>query len=279
MKPVFKYSGGKTRELKRIRALIEDNNITFNRVVEPFVGGGAFAFAQEKPAVISDIRANNIDVYRAIQDETQFKLLSHEVDALKDIRDKKKLESTFYYWRDDKYQNCSALWEKAMRWIVLRQLCFSGMDSVNAKTGKFNVPYGWYDTFATRLSVEHHRLLQSWEIHERSFEESIAASTETDFIFVDPPYLDRNSDYGSQDHSLAMHHQLSASLHATPATWLLIHTQHPFYEEQYKRFTIVPKAFRYASQWKGRPQSDRHVEHLYITNHTNLMTSLFMESR
>jgi DNA adenine methylase len=279
VKPVFKYSGGKTRELKRIRALIEDNNITFNRVVEPFVGGGAFAFDQEKPAVISDVRANNIDVYRAIQDETQFKLLSQAVDALKGITDKKKLESTFYYWRDDKYQNCSALWEKAMRWIVLRQLCFSGMDRVNKKTGKFNVPYGWYDTFTTRLSVEHHRLLQTWEIHERSFEESIAASTETDFIFVDPPYLDRNSDYGSQDHSLAMHQQLCASLHATPATWLLIHTRHPFYEEQYKRFTIVPKAFRYASQWKGRTQTDRHVEHLYITNHPNLTTSLFMESR
>ena len=48
MKPIFKYSGGKTRELKRINEIIV--GIKFDRVVEPFVGGGAFSFDQEKPA-------------------------------------------------------------------------------------------------------------------------------------------------------------------------------------------------------------------------------------
>ena len=49
MKPIFKYSGGKGRELKRIKTLIPSIN-EFDRVVEPFAGGAAFAFDLEKPA-------------------------------------------------------------------------------------------------------------------------------------------------------------------------------------------------------------------------------------
>ena len=229
MKPIFKYSGGKTRELKRINEII--TGIKFDRVVEPFVGGGAFSFDQEKPALVSDIRTNNIDVYKAVQDEIQFKFLLEKVEELKLITDRKKLQKEFYYWRDEKYQKCNSLWEKAMRWIVLRQLCFSGMDRVNLKTGKFNVPYGWYPKFTTKLSIEYHNLLKTWEIKECSFEESIDVSNENDFIFIDPPYLERNSDYGSNDHSLELHEKLFECLNTTKVKWLLIHTRHPFYEK------------------------------------------------
>ena len=103
MKPIFKYSGGKTRELKRIHEII--SGIEFDRVVEPFAGGAAFAFDQEKPALVSDIRSNNVDVYKAVQDEIQFKFLLEKVEELKLITDRKELEKEFYYWRDEKYQN------------------------------------------------------------------------------------------------------------------------------------------------------------------------------
>ena len=280
MKPIFKYSGGKTRELKRINEII--SGIEFDRVVEPFAGGAAFAFAQEKPALISDIRSNNIDVYKAVQDETEFKTLLNEVEETKKETDKKELETIFYHWRDDKYQNCNTLWEKAFRWIIIRQLCYSGMDRVNTKTGKFNVPYGWYPKFTTSLNKEHHDLLKGWEIKECSFEESILESTEDDFIFLDPPYLERNSDYGSNDHSLELHKKLFECLNSTKSKWLLIHTQHSFYEDSYKDFNILTDDFVYASQWSPRvkkslnlkgkegrklaEQSDRKVKHLYITN-------------
>jgi len=265
MKPIFKYSGGKTRELKRIDEII--SKVQFDRVVEPFMGGGAFSFNQEKPALVSDIRTNNMDVYRAVKDEIQFKLLLEKVEELKLVTDIEELEKHFYYWRDDKYQNCNALWEKAMRWIVIRQLCFSGMDRVNSKSGKFNVPFGWYKKFTTKLNIKHHELLQTWEIKECSFEKSIADSNENDFIFIDPPYLERNSDYGDNVHSLKLHEKLLESLENVKSKWLLIHTQHPFYEKNYKKFNTLTKDFQYASQWKGRYQKDRKVEHLYITNY------------
>ena len=281
MKPIFKYTGGKARELKRIHKII--SGIEFDRVVEPFVGGGAFAFDQEKPALVSDIRANNIDVYKAVQDEAEFTTLLNKVEETKKETDRKELEKIFYHWRDEKYQNCDTLWEKAFRWIIIRQLCYSGMDRVNGKTGKFNVPYGWYPKFATRLNIEHHNLLKDWEIKECSFEESILESTEDDFIFLDPPYLERNSDYGSDTHSFKLHEDLLELLKNTKSKWLLIHTQHSFYEDSYKDFNILTDDFAYASQWaprvkkslnlKGKEgrklaeQSDRKVKHLYITNY------------
>ena len=264
MKPIFKYSGGKTRELKRINKII--SGIEFDRVVEPFAGGAAFAFDQEKPALVSDIRSNNIDVYKAVQDETEFKTLLNKVEETKKVTDRKELEKIFYHWRDEKYQNCDTLWEKAFRWIIIRQLCFSGMDRVNKKAGKFNVPYGWYPKFSTRLNIEHHNLLKDWEIKECSFEESILGATEDDFIFLDPPYLERNSDYGSDTHSFKLHEDLLELLKDTKSNWLLIHHNHSFYENNYKKFNILTDDFVYASQWKGRKQTDRKVKHLYITN-------------
>ena len=280
MKPIFKYSGGKTRELKRIDKII--SSIEFDRVVEPFAGGAAFAFDQEKPALVSDIRSNNIDVYKAVQDETEFKTLLNKVEETKKETDRKELEKLFNFWRDEKYQKCNSLWEKAFRWIIIRQLCYSGMDRVNTKTGKFNVPYGWYPKFTTFLNKEHHDLLKGWEIKECSFEESILGATKDDFIFLDPPYLERNSDYGSDLHTTKLHEELLELLKDTKSNWLLIHHKHSFYEDNYKNFNILTDDFVYASQWSPRvkkslnlkgkdgrkvaKQTDRKVKHLYITN-------------
>ena len=42
MKPLVKYQGGKTRELKIISKMMPKE---FNRVVEPFCGGAALSFS------------------------------------------------------------------------------------------------------------------------------------------------------------------------------------------------------------------------------------------
>jgi len=263
MKPIFKYSGGKTRELKRIDKIID--GLSFERIIEPFAGGCAFAFSQEKPSIISDIRHNNIDVYKTVKDKSQFDILLQKVEETKQITDKKELEKLFYYWRDDKYQNCDTLWEKAFRWLIIRQLCFSGMDRVN-KQGKFNVPYGWYPKFSCSLNEDHHELLQDWDVDVCSFETSIAKATQNDFIFLDPPYLDRNSDYGDTSHNISLHEKLFEMLSKTEAKWLLIHSEHDFYKNTYQDYHIISDDFKYGSQWKGREQKDRKVKHLYITN-------------
>jgi len=65
MKPIFKYSGGKSRELKTIKSLLPKE---FKRIVEPFSGSAAVSFGLEIPAILSDLRENNIKTFEAVRD-------------------------------------------------------------------------------------------------------------------------------------------------------------------------------------------------------------------
>ena len=263
MKPIFKYSGGKTRELKRIKGIIR--NVSIDRVIEPFAGGLAFSWFLEKPSIITDIRTNNIDVYNCIKNKNNFDILFDMINKTKQITDIKELEKLYYYWRDDKFNNCQNIVESAFRWILLRQLCFSGMDRINKKTGKTNVPFGWYKKFTCNLSEEHHNLIQNWKVYNNSFETIFNNFKENDFIFIDPPYIDRNSDYdGNYDDNL--HNILFDLLKNIKTKFLLIHCDCNFYRDKYKSFNIISKDFSYSSQWKGRKQNNRKTKHLYITN-------------
>lgn len=67
MLPLFKWPGGKTRELPYIRAATP----THSRFIEPFVGGGAVFFDMEpERAVIADINPTLIACYNAMASKT-----------------------------------------------------------------------------------------------------------------------------------------------------------------------------------------------------------------
>lgn len=67
MKPIIKWTGGKSREIKEIEKFIPKN---FSRYIEPFLGGGAMFFhLQPEQAAINDISKNLMDFYRLIQNQ------------------------------------------------------------------------------------------------------------------------------------------------------------------------------------------------------------------
>lgn len=84
MKPLIKWPGGKSGEIKKIEHLIPK----YDRYIEPFFGGGALFFhlAPQK-AVINDISKSLIDYYKLIknQDENLYKLLLKYNDSFQDI--------------------------------------------------------------------------------------------------------------------------------------------------------------------------------------------------
>ena len=63
MKPMYKGSGGKTREMKFIKTLLPS---TIDQVVEPFVGGGAFFFNLNKKSIINDNDPEVVNCYTVI---------------------------------------------------------------------------------------------------------------------------------------------------------------------------------------------------------------------
>ena len=139
MKPVIKYQGGKTKELSRIKEFAPKE---FKRIVEPFCGGSAVALHYGDTCVLNDINKAVINLYRQIGSDN-YPTIQRRIDEIKTY-DHDELEKVFYSSRDiindpDDYSDL----EYAIAYIVVRQLCFSGMERYNSE-GKFNVPFGHY---------------------------------------------------------------------------------------------------------------------------------------
>ena len=65
MRPLIKWPGGKSSEIKHIEKMIPE----FDRYIEPFFGGGALYFdLMPQDAAINDISDNLIDFYKLIKD-------------------------------------------------------------------------------------------------------------------------------------------------------------------------------------------------------------------
>lgn len=63
MKPMIKYRGGKSKEIKYFEDYMPSD---YSRFIEPFVGGGAvFFYLEPSHAVINDLNDRLIQFYKA----------------------------------------------------------------------------------------------------------------------------------------------------------------------------------------------------------------------
>ena len=262
MKPVIKYQGGKSKELPLIKEMLPAN---FSRVVEPFCGGAAVSFGLETPAILNDINPMVINLYQVLQSDDYMDVIDH-INTIKNY-DHDALQEAFYLARDviNNPENFSSRIQ-AISYIIVRQLCFSGMERYNKK-GEFNVPFGHYKKLSCNLVPNHHTFLSKCDIRHRSFVNVFDDVNADDFVFVDPPYLERLG-YTQGDGGDTLHEELARCLKSTDAKWMIIHSDHEFYRETYKDFNIMDKDFNYAQRFgKGKDHSGAKVKHLYITNY------------
>ena len=189
VEPFIKWVGGKRRLLPQLEPLMPPA-ADERRHVEPFVGGGAFFFAQAPhDAVLTDVNADLVETYLAVRDEVQevIRGLQH----LAAHHDKER-----YYQVRERY-NLARLGgrrtsraSRAAMFIYLNKTCFNGLHRVNRR-GEFNVPMGRYKN--PRI-VDVDRLqsasaaLQSAEIRCEGFEGLLRTARPGDFIYLDPPY-------------------------------------------------------------------------------------------
>ena len=273
MKPFYKYTGGKTKEINKIIKFFPKET---KRIIEPFCGSCAVSFNFGLPAIVSDINDNVINLLEVVKDKNLYdqlivKINHTNIDDKKTEKNNLHLEKLYYDQRDNYFLTKDKV-EKAYRYLVLRQLCFSGMTRINQSTGNSNVPYGWYGMFKTRLNLNYHNLLQTWNIINQSFENTIDMATNNDdWIFIDPPYFERNSKYdvnSDAGESKELHIKLFNKLNKLKTKWLLIHSDCELYRDLYKNFTINVNDFQYAQNFKGREMKQSKVQHLYITNYS-----------
>ena len=183
--PFLKWAGGKRQLLHELVKYVPNN---YSHYCEPFLGGGALLFhLQPKIALVNDINAELINVYKQIRDnvdEIIIKLKKH-------VRDEKYYYKIRSYDRTSKHKKLNAV-QKASRIIYLNKTCYNGLFRVNSK-GQFNVPFGKYKkpnivnekTLRAVRSFLQENKIDFNCIDFLALEKKIRKKT---FVYVDPPY-------------------------------------------------------------------------------------------
>jgi len=184
--PFLKWPGGKRWFVCNHIDLMPKNYGTY---IEPFLGAGSVYFHQQPPnALLGDVNADLVNVYRAIKYDWKSLL-----NSLK-YRQRRHLEDAdeYYYRQRDKTPSDPLL--QASRFIYLNRTCFNGIYRVN-RQGQFNVPRGSKDkvVFETDDFERMSKLLQGAELVIGDFEKLVDRAVEGDFLFCDPPYTVRHN--------------------------------------------------------------------------------------
>ena len=267
MKPIVKYQGGKTRELPLIKSLLPK---TYDTVLEPFAGGAAVSFALGHRCILNDMNDALINMYRQVSHPQSFNDIFAHVNWLKTL-EHDDLSVEYYKARDHINTGSRDPYTWAISYITVRQLCFSGMERYN-KAGKFNVPFGHYKKFSCNLDWNHMKFLHQSgsSIYHGDFEPIFDMAGEDDFIFIDPPYLDRLGYAHGND---TLHERLVSCMKRTKAKWLFIHSDHEFYRDALREYHVFYKQFGYAQRFgKNKNHSGASVSHMYVTNYEDDMT-------
>lgn len=214
--PFVKWAGGKRQLLGQIKLRMPD---TYNRYLEPFVGGGAVYFdLLPEQAVINDINRALINAYVRIKEAPW--------DFLENIRkyDREIAEGgKEYYYKAREFYNDKMMkdeydMELAALFVFLNKHCFNGLYRVNAK-GLFNVPYnnsvGESCTEDGIMAIS--RSLQNVAIENGDFETVCSWAGEGDFVFIDSPYAPLNpssfESYTKEGFDVESHKRLAEVFH------------------------------------------------------------------
>jgi len=193
--PIVKWAGGKTRLLA---ALTRHCPATYRRYYEPFVGGGALFFRLHPAgAVLADLNADLMDMYRTVADDVEAVIQRLRVHAAR--------HGHAHYYATRSRFNARATGDgradRAAMVLYLNKTCYNGLWRVNA-AGAFNVPMGRYrnprvvDTAALRAAAA--RLRQA-QLRCGDYETTLQDAGPEDLIYLDPPYapLSKTANFAS----------------------------------------------------------------------------------
>jgi len=259
LKPLVKWSGGKSDEIKLFEKYFPEN---YDKYIEPFIGGGSvYFYLNHNNAVISDVHKELIDLYKTIgngkgQDIYNFMEISpNEENTYYEIRDKMEINDEL---------------DSAKRFYYQRKTCFRGMLRYN-KNGKFNIPFGKYKTinYNELLNKDYENLLNKTEILNQSFEYIFENyNNENNFMFLDPPYDSEFTDYGYCQFGKEEQKKLAFLFKNTKIKCLMIIGKTKLIEELYSGFIVTEYDKKYRFKlYDNRIGDEINTKHLIIKNY------------
>jgi DNA adenine methylase len=258
MKPLVKWSGGKSDEIKHIIPYLPSGYDTY---LEPFIGGGALYFhLNPQKAVINDVHKELIDFYTAIKS-------GFSNDIYDFMKAHPNTEPTYYDVRRMEHSN---FLDNAKRFYYLRKTCFRGMLRYNS-SGEFNIPFGRYKniTYEDVKNIEYEQLLGRTEIFNNSFEYVFDNyNSEDNFMFLDPPYDSEFTDYGYCKFGKNEQQKLAECFKNTDIKCLMVIGKTDYIEELYNDYIVAEyeKNYRFKLH-SGRIGNEINTTHLVIKNY------------
>ena len=336
MKPFFKWSGGKRKELEIIKAYMPHD---FETYYEPFVGGGALWLDLcPRRSVINDNYSEVMNFYEVLGSQTallsstlnnlssaygtamaavvrdpaleqELHKLNGSVEALSQLRDqagdlftamekgcggtnpletnlskykaqqrsvKKEFnkevygiaQKYYYHYRDNDF---STPFENAVRFYMLRQLSFSGMLRFG-RDGRFNVPYGWYNTFKgiTEAPQEIEKVFGRTEFRCEHWKDAVHDAGPNDFVFLDPPYTRTFKKYHVDgEFNQPEHEELAEWFRTTDAKAMMIINRDDFTAGLYGDYEKEAHHKAYSIRYRKDRMKEKDINavHLIATNY------------
>lgn len=168
--------------------------------IEPFVGSSVVVLNVAPPrALLTD---SNVHIIRFYQDIVRGNLTPEGVKEFlqREGRTLAERGEDYYYKVRERFNErpCS------QDFLFLNRSCFNGVIRFNAK-GKFNVPFGkkpgrFRRAYVTKIVNQVAYLTKlirerDWVFEVSDWRESLARAKEDDFVYADPPYIGRHTDY------------------------------------------------------------------------------------
>ena len=168
--------------------------------IEPFMGSGVVGFNQKpSKALFCDTNPHLISFYQGINDGTINPSVAREF--LESEGSKLAKHGADYYYEVRERFNTQ---KSPLDFLFLNRACFNGLIRFNRK-GSFNVPFGhkperFSKAYITKIVnqidwVSKCATLGDWTFLNQDFRITLACATEDDFIYCDPPYAGRHTDY------------------------------------------------------------------------------------
>jgi DNA adenine methylase len=244
-RPFLKWAGGKTQLLPQ---LVRRTPRSYNRYLEPFIGGGALFFAlQPRSSYLADCNTELINCFEVVRSDVE--ALIQELQGYR--YDKDQYYAVRALDREESFATLSPV-ARAARLIYLNKTCFNGLYRVNSK-GHFNVPFGSYDN-PTILDADNLRrcssVLSTAIIRNGEFEEIVDVAQPGDFVYLDPPYapVSETSDFtqyakdGFDESAQELLLLICLQLHQKGVRWMVSNSNTPLIQELYRGFNVEPVA-------------------------------------
>lgn len=275
LKPLFKWTGGKRREIKLFQKHFPDfvTNKKAYTYVEPFAGGAAVYWYLNNligKNIINDFDDQVVNFYKVFRKNDP--VFVSELKRIGAITDHDELSKVYYAQRNkDKKGGLKKLSDvdQAIRFFVVNQLAFSGMRRFNA-SGEFNVPFGHYKGLNVDVidSAEHKLLLDKTIVSQGDFEPVMKNNdVKNSFHFLDPPYTRVFKEYSSENSFGEKDHKRLADVikGMKKASVMMIIDKSPFTENLYKGYIKDTYALKYGVNIKNR--FNTAVQHLIVCNY------------